>query len=59
MLPFEMSEQWLNKELNENEYRNILDFVLPEKELDYHTVFSLQSQKVRPVNEANDAPFEW
>ncbi len=49
MLPFEMSEQWINGELPEDEYRDLLNYTMPASHLDYHTVFSLQSPKGRRI----------
>jgi putative SOS response-associated peptidase YedK len=59
MLPFEMSQEWINQEVPEKEYRNILDYSIANEQLDYYTVYSLQSPKGRPDGEEKDTPFTW
>ena len=48
MLPFELSQKWLDEELSEEAYKGILDFEMPSRELDYRTVFTIRSPKMRP-----------
>ncbi len=59
MLPFELSKKWVSEELDENEYKSILDFEMPPEELKYHTVYTIRSAKPRPDEKAKDKYFEW
>jgi hypothetical protein len=51
MLPFDLSQEWINKEVPEKDCREILDYSIPNDKLEYHTVYSLQSPKGRPDDE--------
>lgn len=58
-LPFEMSQEWLNKDLLEADYRRILDYEMPSEDLLYHTTFTIRSPKPRPDNLEKYEPYEW
>ena len=59
MMPFGMSEQWLNKQMTEEQYRSFLGYEFPSDGLDYHTVYSLQSKEGRSDGLDDDALYIW
>jgi putative SOS response-associated peptidase YedK len=59
LLPFELSQKWLNQELSDEEYKAILDFEMPSEELDYKTVYTIRSPKLRPDNRAKNEYYQW
>jgi hypothetical protein len=59
MLPFELSKKWLDEELTQEEYKAILDFEMPSGELDYKTVFTIRSPKLRPDDKAKNEFYQW
>ncbi len=58
-LPFERALGWVNKELSEKEYRDIIGYEFPSNELDYYTVNTIRSTKPRPDGKPKTASFEW
>jgi len=59
MLPFELSKKWLNEDLTEEEYREILNFEMPSEELKYKTVWTIRSPKERPDQKAKNEEYIW
>ncbi|HEU5366619.1 MAG TPA: SOS response-associated peptidase family protein [Hanamia sp.] len=59
LLPFELSQKWVNEELPIEDYKAILDFEMPPAELDYLPVFSIRTSKLRPDNKAKNEYYEW
>ncbi|MDB5202725.1 MAG: hypothetical protein JWQ27_2134 [Ferruginibacter sp.] len=59
MLPLEMAKNWMEKELPEERYRDIINFEMPSEELDYHPVFSIRTSKLRPDDQPKNAFYEW
>jgi putative SOS response-associated peptidase YedK len=59
LLPFELSKKWLDEELTQEEYKAILDFEMPSGELDYKTVFTIRSPKLRPDDKAKNEFYQW
>lgn len=58
-LPFELASEWLNEEVTEARYKEILHFEMPSEELDYHPVFTIRSPKLRPDNQPKNVYWEW
>lgn len=58
-LPLEMSKKWVEEDLSPEDYKAILDFEMPSEELDYWTVDTIRTPKMREDNKAKDEPFEW
>jgi putative SOS response-associated peptidase YedK len=58
-LPFELAVKWLNEDLNEADYRQILNFEMPSEELKYHPVFTIRSAKPRPDDKPKTELYEW
>jgi hypothetical protein len=58
-LPFEMSKKWVEEELTEDQFREILAFEMPSDELAYHPVFTIRSPKGRPDNKSEIDFWEW
>ena len=58
-LPFEMALQWLNKELPDDHYRELLNYEIPSEKLEYYTVNTIRSPKPREDGKPKTAPFKW
>ena len=58
-LPFELCQMWMNKDLSEQEYREILGYEFPANELEYYPVDTIRSSKPRADGKPKTAPFEW
>jgi putative SOS response-associated peptidase YedK len=59
MLPFELSNKWLNEDLPEEEYKSILNFEMPSQELNCLPVYTIRSPKMRPDDKAKNEYWEW
>lgn len=59
LLPFELSKQWVEEELSDEQYRAILAYEMPSEELNYIPVFTIRSPKLRPDNKAKNEYYEW
>lgn len=59
LLPFEQSKKWLDAELNEEDYKAVLDFEMPAEELNYYTVYTIRSPKMRPDDKAKNEFYHW
>lgn len=59
MLPIEKSKQWLDQELSEDQYRDILNFEMPSDELAYRTVWTIRGRSDRPDSKSKNEFFEW
>lgn len=55
----ELSKQWLSNSLTEEAYRQILNYELPAEALQYHPVYSIRTNKLRPDDKEKDAQYEW
>lgn len=58
-LPLALSHKWLQEDLPEEEYRAILNFEMPSRELAYYPVYTIRSAKGRPDEKAKNEIFEW
>lgn len=59
MLPPHLALEWLNEDLSEDQYKNILHFEMPASSLDYYPVDTIRSPKARPDGKRKDEMFEW
>lgn len=59
LLPTELSKKWVNDELDEQSYREILDYEMSSENLDFHTVYTIRSNKPRPDEKAKDQFYDW
>lgn len=59
LLPLEQSKKWLQEELTEEEYKAILDFEMPSKELNCIPVYTIRSPKMRPDDKAKNEYYQW
>lgn len=59
LLPFELSQKWVQKDLSEDEYRAILNYQMPSEELNYLPVFSIRTSKLRPDHKAKNEYYDW
>ena len=58
LLPFELSKQWVEEDLSDENYKAILAHEMPSNELDYLPVFSIRT-KLRPDDKAKNEYWEW
>jgi len=59
ILPFDLAKEWVQKELPEDRYREIVNYQMPAENLNYKPVFTIRSPKPRPDNKAKDEYWEW
>jgi len=59
LLPFELSKRWIQKELQEGEYREILKYEMPSEALLYHSVYTIRSPKGRPDEKEKNEYYQW
>lgn len=59
ILPFDMATEFVQKDLSEDRYRDILVFQMPAEALTYHTVYTIRSSKERPDGKPKNAYWEW
>lgn len=59
MVPFELSQKWLQQDLNPTEYREILDYKMPSSEIDYRTVYTIRSAQLRPDDKEKNESWDW
>jgi putative SOS response-associated peptidase YedK len=59
LLPFEQSKKWLDEDLTEEDYKAILDFEMPSRELSALPVYTIRSPKMRPDDKAKNEYYEW
>lgn len=58
-LTFELSNKWLDEELDEEGYRGLLDYTMPGDDLYYHPVYTIRSGKERPDGKPKNEYWEW
>jgi putative SOS response-associated peptidase YedK len=58
-LPLELSREFLNDQLSAERYQEILQFEMPENNMEAITVFTIRSVKERPDGKAKNAYWEW
>ena len=59
MLTFELSKKWVSEELNEDNYKQILDYEMPAQNMEYKTVFSIRTTAEREDGKAKNELYEW
>lgn len=57
-LPFELAKEWLS-ELTGERYRQLLNFEMPDAQLDYWPVFTIRGTKPHPENKRKNEPYDW
>ena len=58
-LPLEMSKKWVDEALTVEEYGSILNIEMPAESLNYKTVYTIRTNKIRPDNKSKDEAYEW
>jgi putative SOS response-associated peptidase YedK len=58
-LPFELSKKWVEDELTEKAYLEILDYEMPSEALDYIPVWTIRGREERSDNKEKNEYFEW
>jgi len=59
LLPFEKAKKWMEEELTPEAYQEIINFEMNQDELNYNTVFSIRTNKIRPDGKRKNEPFQW
>ena len=59
LLPLSGSKKWLDDSLGEDEYREILNYQMPNEALEFKTVWTIRSPKLRPDEKRKDEEFIW
>jgi putative SOS response-associated peptidase YedK len=59
IIPNAMAEKWIQAELNDNDYKSIIDYEFPAHELAYKTVYSIRTLKERPDGLRKDDLYKW
>ena len=59
LLPFEKAKKWMEEELTPEAYQEIINFEMNQDELNYNTVFSIRTNKLRPDGKRKNEPFQW
>jgi putative SOS response-associated peptidase YedK len=55
----EIAKEWLNQDLDEKKYQEILDFEMPAEQLLYHPVYTIRGNSPRPDNKPKNEPWAW
>lgn len=58
-LSLEMSREWLNEDLGEERYKEVLNFEMPSEQLNYHPVYTIRGRTPRPDNKLKNEKWEW
>ena len=59
LLPLTCAKKWLNDNLTDAEYQDILDFEMHSAELCYRPVYTIRGRSGRPDDKEKDVAFEW
>ena len=59
LLPFEMAKKWIEEELTQEEYQKIIAFEMNPNEINYSSVFSIRTNKLRPDGKPKNEPYQW
>jgi len=59
LCPIDRALQWIRFELEEKEKSAFLNYLLPDENLDYHTVYSIRGNTVRPDGLRENEYFNW
>ena len=59
ILSHELARRWLQDDLSEEAYREILSFEAPAEQMDYWPVFTIRSPKSRPDDKPKFEYWEW
>ncbi len=57
-LPLDLAQEWLGN-VDEPNYRKILDYEMPSEALSYWPVFSIRTNKPHPENKQKNEAYEW
>jgi len=58
-LPLDLSKKWIDQELPEPEYRQILNYEMNPEQMDYIPVWTIRSPKQRPDGKLKTEYWEW
>ena len=58
-LSLELSTRWIESDLTEQAYRDILDYEMPEEKMNYVPVWTIRSPKIRPDGKLKTEYWEW
>ena len=58
-LPLDMSRHWIDQDLPDDQYREILGYEMPQELMDYKPVWTIRSPKPRPDGKLKTEFWEW
>jgi hypothetical protein len=58
-LPLELSKEFLEEDLSNKRYQEILEFEMPEEKMGAITVYTIRSGKPRPDGKTKNEYWEW
>jgi putative SOS response-associated peptidase YedK len=58
-LPFEVSKEFLSEDLSEERYRQILSYEMASEDLEYHSVYTIRTSKLRADDKSKNEYWEW
>lgn len=58
-LSLDLARQWIEPELQEAKYREILNYEMPQENINYTTVWTIRSPKPRPDGKPKTEYWEW
>jgi putative SOS response-associated peptidase YedK len=59
LLPFDTAKKWIEEELIQEDYQEIINFEMNPDEINYNAVFSIRTNKVRPDGKRKNEPYQW
>ena len=59
LLDFAASQKWLQSDLTDQEYKEILNFEMPPTSMTYRSVYTIRSPKMRPDLKEKTDLYEW
>ena len=59
MLTFKLSKKWVEEEISEADYKEILAYEMPVENINYHSVYSIRTTEQRPDEKAKNELYKW
>jgi putative SOS response-associated peptidase YedK len=59
MLTYKLSKKWVEEEISEADYKEILAYEMPVENMHYHSVYSIRTTEERPDEKAKNELYEW
>lgn len=59
LVPFDLAGKWLQQEISEEEYRDVLHFSMAGDAMRFHTVYTIRTPKTRPDEKGKNEYYQW